>query len=67
MTLDPLGGRRFILAPQVFAASCVLLALDKLSGGEWVTVTLGIAGVCVAGNVAQRKVEAGAEEARNPV
>lgn len=43
---------------MVFLASCLLLAIGKLSGGEWVTVTLGIAGVYVAGNVAQRKVEA---------
>ena len=58
MNFDRFGGRRYILAQMVFLASCLLLAIGKLSGGEWVTVTLGIAGVYVAGNVAQRKVEA---------
>ncbi len=59
MSFDTYGGRRFLIAQQVLVVSCVLLAFGKLSGGEWVTVTLGIAGVYVAGNVAQRKVESG--------
>lgn len=58
MNFDSIGGRRYVLAQQVFIASCLLLAFGKLSGGEWVTVTLGIAGVYVAGNVSQRRIEA---------
>ena len=51
------GGRRWILAQEVFLASCVLLGLGKLTSEAWVAVTLGIAGVYVAGNVAQKKIE----------
>jgi hypothetical protein len=58
VNFDSIGGRRYVLAQQVFLASCLLLAFGKISGGEWVTVTLGIAGVYVAGNVSQRKIEA---------
>ena len=64
MNFNLLGGRRYVLAQEVFIASCVLLALGKLDGGEWVTVTLGIAGVYVVGNVTQRKVEADKAQAR---
>ena len=58
MNFDRFGGRRYVLAQEVFLASCILLALGKIDGGEWVTVRLGIAGVYVVGNVTQRKVEA---------
>ena len=59
MNFDKLGGRRYVLAQEVFLASCILLAWGKIAGAEWVTVTLGIAGVYVVGNVSQRKIEAG--------
>ena len=58
MNYEKWGGRRWILAQEVFIASCVLLAMGKLSSEAWVVVTLGIAGVYVVGNVAQKKLEA---------
>ena len=55
--LDEIKGRlagflsRKLLVGLLFEAGAFYLAMVKLiTGGEWVTVTLGLAGLIVAGN-----------------
>jgi len=66
VNFDQLGGRRFLIAQQVLVVSTALVACGKITSGDWVTVTLGIAGVFVAGNVAQRQIEAKKEANGTP-
>ena len=55
---DKLGGRRFWLCCGLCLASCLMLWLGKISGAEWVSVVTWLGGLYIAGNVAQRGVEA---------
>ena len=55
---DKLGGRRFWLCCAICLVASILLVLGKLSGAEWVSVVTWLGGLYIAGNVAQRGVEA---------
>ena len=55
---DKLGGRRFLMACGILLSACVMLWFGKLAGAEWVSVVTWVGGLYIAGNVAQRGVEA---------
>ena len=58
MTLDQIGGRRFLLA--VFAQCCnaVLCWHGSIDGAAYALVTGATVGAYIVGNVQQRKIEA---------
>jgi hypothetical protein len=53
------GGRRYLLCCATLLVTTVLVVMSKVSGEVYATVVLGTVGAYIAGNVAQRKVEAG--------
>lgn len=62
MSLDQLGGRRFLLALVSGAGTATLCWLGRIDANAYMLTTLGIVGAYITGNVAQRKVEAKASE-----
>jgi hypothetical protein len=59
MTLDQLGGRRFLLTVISGAGTWLLTWAGKIDGGVYSAVTIATVAAYIVGNVAQRKVEAG--------
>lgn len=49
-----IGGRRFLMCLLVGATATVLCWFMKISGAEWVTVTIATVGAYIAGNVTQK-------------
>lgn len=52
------GGRRFILAVGSLIMSSIMLACDKIDGGEYVTLCLLTYGGYITANVTQKNIEA---------
>ena len=58
MTLDQLGGRRFLLTVISGAGTFTLCWVGRIDANAYMLTTIGIVGAYITGNVAQRKVEA---------
>lgn len=58
MTLDQLGGRRFLLTLISGAGTWLLCFLGKISGDVYSVVTIATVAAYITGNVAQRRIEA---------
>ena len=58
MTLDTIGGRRFLLALISGAGTFALCWTGRLDSSGYMLTTLGIVGAYVSGNVAQKKIDA---------
>ena len=58
MTLDMIGGRRFVLTVISGAGTFVLCWFGKIDGGVYSAVTIATVAAYIVGNVVQRKVEA---------
>lgn len=60
MKYDTIGGRRFLLCVLVDLGTFVLQWFEKLDkGGSTLgLIVVGTAGAYIAGNIAQRKIEA---------
>lgn len=58
MTLDMIGGRRFVLTVISGAGTFVLCWCGKIDGGVYSAVTIATVAAYIVGNIAQRKVEA---------
>lgn len=56
--IDRVGGRRFILVCAVYAGSSALLWFGKLDATNYANILSWSVAAYIAGNVAQRKVEA---------
>lgn len=63
MSLDTLGGRRFLLTMVSGAGTWLLCFLGKISGDVYSVVTIATVAAYITGNVAQRRIEAPAEPA----
>lgn len=66
MNLDQVGGRRFVLTVISGAGTWLLTWAGKIDGGVYSAVTIATVAAYIVGNVAQRKVEAAASEAKAP-
>lgn len=58
MNLETYGGRRFVLAVGSLIMSSIMLAFDKIDGGEYVTLCLLTYGGYITANVTQKNIEA---------
>ena len=58
MRLDAYGGRRWLLTLISGAGTWLLTWCGKIDGGVYSAVTIATVAAYIAGNVAQRKVEA---------
>jgi len=58
VSLDRIGGRRFLLVCAVYAGSSALLWFGKLDGNAYANILSWSVAAYIAGNVAQRKFEA---------
>ena len=58
MTLDKLGGRRFILTLVSGAGTWLLCWFGRIDGATYSGVTIATVAAYIVGNVAQRSVEA---------
>lgn len=56
---DGMKSRKFLLSVFFSVVGSVALFMGKLSGGEFLALLGTVQGIYVAGNVAQRKIEAG--------
>ena len=54
MTLDKVGGRKFVAAMSALLVSALALWFDHLTALLYRDIVLGTVGVYVAGNVAQK-------------
>lgn len=57
MSLDRIGGRRWLLALISGAGTFLLCWAGKIDGNAYTLATLGIVGAYITGNVAQRRIE----------
>lgn len=57
MTLDQIGGRRFILALVSGAGTFLLCWAGRIDGNAYMLATLGIVGGYITGNIAQKRLE----------
>lgn len=53
-TFDNVGGRKFVFAVGVVILSFILVVLGLMGEANWVTLCLGVAGMYIGGNVAQK-------------
>ena len=53
-TFDSVGGRKFVFAVGVVALSFILVVLGLMGEANWVMLCLGVAGMYIGGNVAQK-------------
>ena len=58
MNFDSVGGRKFMLTVSTQIISSVLVWFGKIDGGVYSAVIISTVAAYIAGNVAQRKVEA---------
>jgi len=58
MTLDKLGGRRWLTSVGLMLTAVGLLAYGKLTGQQWVDLVTWVYGIFAGANVTQRGVEA---------
>lgn len=54
MTLERIGGRRWLLTLISGAGTFVLCLLGKIDGSAYMLTTIGIVGAYITGNVAQK-------------
>ena len=66
MNFDRYGGRRFLLCVGMTLLDAALLWAGKLSDGSYTAIAMATVAVYVAGNVAQRKLEAAAPPEGKP-
>ena len=59
MSFDTIGGRRFFMAMGCGIACTVLVWFGKIDGNIFRDVVIATVAVYIAGNVYQKKVEAG--------
>lgn len=59
MNFDTIGGRRFLMAMGCGMACTVLVWFGKIDGNIFRDVVIATVGFFIAGNVYQKKVEAG--------
>jgi len=53
--MNKLSSRKFGFAVAGFVMACIFLYIDKIGGGEWVTITTLILGMYKAANVLEHK------------
>ena len=58
MTLDQIGGRRFVLALVSGAGTFALCWAGRIDANAYMLTTIGIVGGYITGNVAQKRIEA---------
>ena len=58
MTLDTIGGRRFVLALISGAGTFMLCWTGRIDSNGYMLTTLGIVGAYITGNVSQKKIDA---------
>ena len=51
------NSRKLLLVLFVYISSIVLLWYDKIDSGGFVTITIGVVGAYIAGNVLQKRGE----------
>jgi hypothetical protein len=61
VNFDRAGGRRWLLALATQLGNFVLALTGHIDGNAYMLATGAVVGAYIAGNVAQRKVESGAE------
>lgn len=66
MTLDKLGGRRWLTSVGLMLTAVGLLAYGKLTGQQWVDLVTWVYGIFAGANVTQRGVEAARDVRRAP-
>jgi len=52
---DKFRSRKFMFATTILALASLFLWLDKIGGGEWVTICTLIMGIYAAGNVVEKR------------
>ena len=58
MTLDTIGGRRFVLALISGAGTFMLCWTGRIDSNGYMLTTLGIVGAYITGNVSQKRIDA---------
>ena len=58
LTLDQIGGRRFVLALISGAGTFMLCWCGRIDANAYMLTTIGIVGGYITGNVAQKKIDA---------
>jgi hypothetical protein len=58
LTLDRIGGRRFLLALVSGAGTFALCWCGRIDANAYMLTTIGIVGGYITGNVAQKRIEA---------
>ena len=58
MTLDTIGGRRFLLALISGAGTFMLCWTGRIDSNGYMLTTLGIVGAYITGNVSQKRIDA---------
>ena len=61
MTLDQMGGRRFVLTVASGIGTFALTWAGKIAGDVYSTVTIATVAAYIVGNVAQRGIEKAAD------
>ncbi len=51
--------RKYKAFVSILLIASLMLAFDRLTGGEWVTVTMAIFGLYMGGNVMQKRIQNG--------
>lgn len=63
MTLDQIGGRRFLVTLVSGAGTFMLCWAGRIDANAYMLTTIGIVGAYITGNVSQRKIEATQKDA----
>ena len=58
MTLDRIGGRRWLTAVGLMLLAAALLVVARIDGAQWVDLVKWVFGIYAGANVTQRGVEA---------
>ncbi len=66
MSLERLGGRRWLTSVGLMLTAVGLLAYGKLTGQQWVDLVTWVYGIFAGANVTQRGVEAARDVRRAP-
>ncbi len=61
MSLDKLGGRRFLLAMGCGGVTAILCWFGKVSDAVYATVVIATVGGYITGNVVQKQIDAKAK------
>ena len=63
MTLDQIGGRRFLVTLVSGGGTFMLCWAGRIDANAYMLTTIGIVGAYITGNVSQRKIEATQKDA----